>query len=68
MTSAIDFTDIGGLASQPLNIELNARVERAMAAAQLPRPYLGASIAGDECARRIQYDWFCTPEFPARYR
>jgi hypothetical protein len=66
VTGAIDFSDVGGLATLPLNIELNARVERATAAAQLPRPYLGASIAGHECARQIQFDWFCTPDFPAR--
>jgi hypothetical protein len=62
----IDFSDIGGLASQPLNIELNARVERATAAAKLPRPYVGASVAGHECARQVQFDWFCTPDLPAR--
>jgi hypothetical protein len=56
MSTVIDFSDVGGLAAQPLNIELNARVERAAAAAiRLPRMYLGASIVGDECARAIQY-------------
>jgi hypothetical protein len=65
--SQIDFTDVGGLAALPLNVELNARVERATAAAaRLPRDYLGASIAGDECARAIQYAWWCTPDLPAR--
>jgi hypothetical protein len=63
----IDFSDIGGLASQPLNIELNARVERAAAAAiRLPRMSLGASIAGDECARAIQFAWWTVPDLPAR--
>jgi hypothetical protein len=66
VTAAIDFSDVGGLAALPLNVQLNARIERATAAAQLPRPYLGASIAGHECARQIQFDWFRTPEFPAR--
>jgi hypothetical protein len=63
----IDFSDVGGLAALPLNLELNARIERATAAAaRLPRDYLGASIAGDECARAIQYSWWCTPDLPAR--
>jgi hypothetical protein len=64
--TVVDFSDVGGLAVHRLNIELNNRVERATAAARLPRPYLGASIAGHECARQIQFDWFCTPDFPAR--
>jgi hypothetical protein len=65
--AAVDFTDIGGLAARPLNIELNARVERAAAAAiRLPRMHLGASIAGDECARAIQYAWWTIPDLPAR--
>jgi hypothetical protein len=65
--SKIDFSDVGGLAAQPLNVELNARVERATAAAaRLPRSYLGASIVGHECARQIQYDWWCLPDLPAR--
>jgi hypothetical protein len=67
MTIAIDFSDVGGLATLPLNVELNARIERATAAAaRLPRDYLGASIAGDECSRAIQYAWWCTPDLPAR--
>jgi hypothetical protein len=67
--AAIDFTDVGGLAGLPLNVELNARVERAAAAAiRLPRMYLGASIAGDECARAIQYAWWTVPDLPARVK
>jgi hypothetical protein len=67
VTGAIDFNDVGGLSAQPLNIELNAHVERAAAAAiRLPRMYLGASIAGDECARAIQYAWWTIPDLPAR--
>jgi hypothetical protein len=69
VTAAIDFTDVGGLAALPLNVELNARVERAAAAAMaLPRMYLGASIAGDECARAIQYAWWTVPDLPARVK
>ena len=46
------------LSIEPINVAINDVVERAAAtAAELPRPYLGASIIGHECARRIQYDW-----------
>ena len=44
------------LALEPLNVTINDALERAAAIkAELPRPYLGASIVGHECARRIQY-------------
>jgi hypothetical protein len=57
------------LSIEPINVELNAAIERASATtAELPRPYLGASIVGHECARRIQFDWWCKPELPARTR
>jgi hypothetical protein len=66
----IDFSDADGsakLSAQPLNVELNARVERAAAAAaKLPRVYLGASIVGHECMRQVQYEWWCVPMLPAR--
>ena len=35
---------------------------------RLPRPYLGASIVGNECLRRVQYDWWCTPAHSLRTR
>jgi hypothetical protein len=57
------------LENEPINIALNAAIERAAAAtAELPRPYLGASGIGDKCLRRIQYDWWIKPELPARTR
>src|SRR5262249_31677872 len=57
------------LAEEPTNIALNEAFGRAAATrAELPRPYLGASGIGDECLRRIQYDWWCKPELPARTR
>jgi hypothetical protein len=57
------------LSDEPLNIELNAAIERAApATAELPRPYLGASIVGDDCARKIQFDWWCKPLLPGRVR
>jgi hypothetical protein len=68
----LDFSDADGgakLSFQPLSVELNARIERAAAtAAALPRIYLGASIVGHECARQVQYDWWCVPTLPARVR
>jgi hypothetical protein len=57
------------LSIEPINGAINDAIERAAAtAAELPRPYLGASIIGYECARRIQYDWWCKPELAARTR
>ena len=57
------------LSLEPINGAINAAIERAAAATvELPRPYLGASIIGYECARRVQYTWWCKPELPARTR
>jgi hypothetical protein len=70
--AAIDFSDadeFNHLQREPLNVEINAAVERASAAtARLSRIYLGASIVGQECARQVQYDWWCLPELPERVR
>src|SRR5215471_17179640 len=57
------------LSSEPINEALNAAIERAAATtAELPRPYLGASLVGDECARKIQYSWWCKPVLAVRTR
>src|SRR5262245_18205010 len=57
------------LSLEPLNVAINDALERAAATrAELPRPYLGASIVGHECARRIQFDWWCKPTLAARTR
>lgn len=54
---------------EPINTAINAALERAAkTAAELPRPYLGASIVGSECLRRVQYDWWCSPVLSARTR
>jgi hypothetical protein len=46
------------LTLEPINVAINDAIERAAARTEeLPRPYLGASIIGHDCARRIQYDW-----------
>jgi len=57
------------LSTELVNTTINTAIERAVAtAAELPRPYLGASIVGHECLRRIQFDWWCKPELAARTR
>jgi hypothetical protein len=68
--AALDYSDADRqLARDPLSIELNALIERATAAAaRLPRAYLGMSAVGHECARHVQYDWWCLPTLPARVR
>ena len=55
---------------EPINTGINDAIEQAATAAatQLERPYLGASIVGHECLRRIQYDWWCRPVLTARTR
>jgi hypothetical protein len=53
-----DADDHTKLINEPVNVELNALTERvSLATPRLTRGYLGASIAGDECARKIQLDW-----------
>jgi hypothetical protein len=55
------------LADEPLNVEINARIDRVMIR-ELPRGYLGASAVGDECMRKTQYAWWSKPLLPARVR
>src|SRR5207244_3855154 len=55
----------------PINDAINQAIERAAANEEesSPRPpYLGASIVGHACARRIQYDWWLRPKLAARTR
>src|SRR6516165_1325625 len=58
------------LSNDPLNVAINARVEEASArkhANDRARGYLGASLIGDECLRKIQFEWMvATATFPAR--
>ena len=57
------------LSIAPINVAINDAIERAAAkTAELPRPYLGASIVGSECLRKVQFDWWCKPVLPARVR
>ena len=50
-----------------VSIALNALID-ASVVAEKTRGYLGASAIGHECMRRIQFDWMCDPEHPARLR
>src|SRR5262245_25734872 len=58
--------------NNPLNVAINARVEEASTckhADDQPRGYLGASLIGDECLRKIQFEWMVSSmTFPARVR
>jgi hypothetical protein len=58
------------LSLEPINTTINDAIER-VAAPTTERPreqYLGASILGHECLRRIQFDWWVRPELTARTR
>jgi hypothetical protein len=63
----IDFNQVSTRSAEPISIALNAVIDAAVVAEQT-RGYLGASAIGHECLRRIQYDWMCDPEHPARLR
>ena len=70
--TAFDYSDADDhtkLLNEPINTELNALTERvAQATPRMARAYLGASVAGDECARKIQFDWLCSSFAGARQR
>jgi len=55
------------LSLEPINVAINDALARVVARTERPREqYLGASILGHECLRRIQYEWWCRSEFPAQ--
>jgi hypothetical protein len=57
------------LSGKPVSVSINDLIETAAAREiEEPRHYLGASIAGAECLRQIQYDWQVDPVHPARLR
>jgi hypothetical protein len=70
--SAHDYSDADDyvrLLNEPINIELNILAERvALSTPRLTRAYLGASSAGDECMRKIQFEWLCSSFEGARQR
>jgi hypothetical protein len=49
------------LSEEPISVAINALIEQAEPPEKNAREYLGASAIGDECLRRVQYDWMCTP-------
>ena len=53
------------LSLEPINTAINSALERiATPATERPREqYLGASILGHECLRRIQYEWWSGRNF-----
>ena len=67
MSAALDFNR-SNLSEQPINVLINELIERAEPAGENFRQYLGASAIGSECLRKVQYDWMCDPQFPARIR
>jgi hypothetical protein len=54
------------LSERPINQRLNELIEAAEPPSPNYRQYLGASSIGSECLRRVQYDWMCDAQFPAR--
>jgi hypothetical protein len=56
------------LSAQPINQLVNELIERAEPARENYRRYLGASVIGAECLRKIQFDWMCDPVFPSRVK
>lgn len=54
------------LSVRPINQRINALIEAAEPPSPNDRQYLGASSIGTECLRRVQYDWMCDPQYPAR--
>jgi hypothetical protein len=63
----LDFNH-ANLSERPVNVLLNKLIERAEPQDENVRQYLGASSMGSECRRKIQYDWLCDAQFPARTR
>ena len=59
------------LSIDPLNTAINERIEQASLikhASDVPRDYLGASLIGETCLRKIQFEWMTASKFSARVR
>jgi hypothetical protein len=59
------------LSLDPLNTSINDAIEQASLrkhADDRVRGYLGASLIGDECSRKIQFEWMTAAMFSARVR
>jgi hypothetical protein len=63
--SALDFNR-SNLSDRPISTLINELIERAEPASENYRQYLGASSIGNECLRKVQYDWMVDPVFPVR--
>jgi hypothetical protein len=57
------------LSLNDINTATNAVIEQAhLGRIEPPRLYLGASLVGDDCPRKVQYEWWCRADIPARIR
>src|SRR5215207_9093428 len=55
------------LSLNSINVAINDVLEQvALRTVEEQRDYLGASIIGSPCARKVQFDWWCRPAHPAR--
>jgi hypothetical protein len=57
------------LSIDPLNAAINERIEQTSLikhASDVPRDYLGASLIGETCLRKIQFEWMTSSKFAAR--
>jgi hypothetical protein len=54
------------LSEAPLSVAINTLIEAAEPPEENARHYLGASVIGAECLRKIQYDWQVDPAHPSR--
>jgi hypothetical protein len=56
------------ISDSPVSVAINELIERAEPPEENTRQYLGASSAGSECLRRVQYDWMVDPQHTSRTR
>jgi len=64
----IDFNRTEASAA-PASIAINALLDAgARVEGEKTRNYLGASVVGHPCLRKIQFDWMCDPEHSTRLR
>jgi hypothetical protein len=54
------------LSEEPICVRINELIETAEPPSANYRQYLGASFLGNDCQRKIQFNWFCDPKFPVR--
>jgi hypothetical protein len=67
MSTVLNFNK-ANLSERPVNTLINQLIEQAEPPGENFRQYLGASAIGSECLRRVQYDWMCDAQFPARIK